>query len=119
MSEKPGENKPNDPFESWRVLRDNSMDAWAKTMVEYVNSDAYTKTNGAILDTYLTASGPFRELLEKTMIRALEQLNMPTRADFVNLAQRLTNIEIRLDDLDAKLDRMDAGRAKPQSSKEK
>ena len=80
------------------------MDAWAKAMVHAVNTDAYAKATGAILDAYLTASGPFREALEKTMTQALQQFSMPTREDFISLAERMTNIELRLDDLDAKLD---------------
>ena len=107
MSDKSDGQKPFDPFEAWRGLRDANMDAWAKLMVEAVNSDAYAKATGTMLDSYLTASAPFREMLEKTMTRALEQFSMPTRADFVSLAQRLTNIEMRLDDLDAKLDRFE------------
>jgi len=83
------------------------MDAWAKAMVQAVNTDAYAKATGAILDAYLTASGPFREALEKTMTQALQQFSMPTREDFVSLAERLTNVELRLDDLDAKLDRIE------------
>lgn len=109
MNEKPDGDKIFDPFEAWRGLRDANMDAWSKMMIEGVNTDAYAKASGAMLDNYLTASGPFREMLETTMTRVLGQLSMPTRDDFVSLAQRLTNIEIRLDDLDAKLDRMAAG----------
>ena len=121
MSEKSNGDQPYDPFEAWRSLRDANMDAWAKMMIEGVNSDAYAKATGAMLDSYLTASGPFREMLEKTMVRALEQLSMPSRSDFVSLAQRLTNIEMRLDDLDAKLDRPEAGgkeQARSQTRKE-
>jgi hypothetical protein len=110
MEDKPNGDQPYDPFEAWRSLRDANMDAWSKMMIEGVNTDAYAKATGAMLDSYLTASGPFREMLEKTMLRALEQLSMPSRADFVNLAQRLTNIEMRLDDLDAKLDRQESAR---------
>jgi hypothetical protein len=51
-------------------------------------------------------SAPFREVIEKTMVKALEQLAMPTRADVLSIAERMTNIEMRLDDLDAKLDQM-------------
>src|SRR5438270_6622893 len=104
MSEPNAGSKPFDPFEAWRGMRDAGMDAWAKAMAETVNTDAYAKTSGAMLDAYLTGSAPFREMLEKTMLRALEQLSMPSRADFVSLADRLTNIEMRLDDMDAKLD---------------
>jgi len=41
------------------------------------------------------------------MLHVLEQLSMPSRADFVSLAERATNIEMRLDDMDAKLDRIE------------
>src|SRR5580692_1080972 len=96
--------KAFDPMDPWRGVRDVYMDAWAKTMVETVNSEAYAQATGTILDTYLTVSAPFREALEKAMVKTLEQLAMPSRADVVSIAERMTNIEMRLDDLDAKLD---------------
>jgi len=98
--------KPPDPMEAFRDMRDTYLDAWAKAMVETVNSDAYAKTSGAVLDNYLSASSPFREAVEKAMLRVLEQLSMPSRADFISLADRVTNIEMRLDDMDAKLDQI-------------
>ena len=93
-----------DPMEPWRGLRDVYMDAWAKTMVDMVNSEAYAQATGSMLDTYLAVSSPFREAIEKAMLKTLEQLAMPSRADIVSIAERMTNIEMRLDDLDAKLD---------------
>lgn len=99
--------KPPDPMEAFRDLRDGYLDAWAKAMVETVNTDAYAKTSGVVLDTYLSASSPFREAVEKAMLHVLEQLSMPSRADFVSLADRVTNIEMHLDDMDAKLDRIE------------
>jgi polyhydroxyalkanoic acid synthase PhaR subunit len=100
-----------DPFEAWRKMQEVNMDAWSKAMVQAVNTESYAKATGALLDAYLTASNPFREALEKTMRQALQQLSMPTRDDFVSLAERLTNIELRLDDMDAKLDRMEKSHA--------
>jgi len=38
---------------------------------------------------------------------------MPSRVDFIGLAERLTNVEMRLDDLDAKLDRIEGIFSKP------
>jgi hypothetical protein len=40
------------------------------------------------------------------MVQALQQLSMPSRADFVSLADRMTNVEMKLDDMDAKLDQL-------------
>ena len=99
--------KSVDPMDTWRQMRDNYLDAWAKAMVEAVNSDAYAKASGVMLDTYLSASTPLREATEKTMLQALQQLSMPSRADFISLADRLSNVEMRLDDMDAKLDRIE------------
>ena len=91
-------------MDPWRSMRDTYLDVWAKSMVEAVNSEAYAQASGAILDSYLTASSPFREAVEKTMLKVLEQMSMPSRADVVSLAERMTNVEMRLDDMDAKLD---------------
>jgi hypothetical protein len=105
-----------DPMEPWRGVRDVYMDAWAKAMIEMVNTEAYAQASGAMLDTYLTVSAPFREAIEKAMLKTLEQLAMPSRADFVSIAERMTNIEMKLDDMDAKLDAVRALLTKPIST---
>jgi|SRR5271165_1475142 len=105
-----------DSMEPWRGMRDVYMDAWAKTMVDMVNTEAYAQASGAMLDSYLTVSAPFREAIEKAMLKTLEHLAMPSRADFISIAERMTNIEMKLDDLDAKLDAMYALLAKPGSA---
>ncbi len=104
MGDEAKDAKPFDPMEPWRGVRDVYLDAWAKTMVDMVNTEAYAQATGTMLDTYLTVSTPFREAVEKAMLKTLEQLAMPSRADVVSIAERMTNIEMRLDDLDAKLD---------------
>ena len=104
MSDSNNTDKPFDPFEAWRDVRNNSLDAWSKMMIQAVNSEDYAKSSGAMLDAYLTASIPFNEMLKKAMTQALQQANMPTRADVISLAERLTQVEMHLDDLDAKLD---------------
>jgi len=105
--------KQYDPMNAFRDVRDTYLDAWAKAMVETVNTESYARTTGTMLDTYLSASSPFREAVEKAMLRVLEQLSMPSRADFMSLADRATNIEMRLDDMDAKLDRIEKLLTKP------
>ena len=102
-----------DPMSSFRQMRDAYLDVWAKAMVETVNTEAYAKATGTLLDSYLAVSSPFREAVEKAMLQALTQLSMPSRADFIGLAERLTNVEMRLDDMDAKLDRIEGLFSKP------
>ena len=82
------------------------MPTWslAKSMVDLVNTDAYAESTGAMLDAWLTTSGPFRKVMETTMSQVLTQLNLPTRDDVTRLAERLTNIEMRLDDMESTLD---------------
>jgi hypothetical protein len=105
-----------DPMNSFRQMRDAYLDVWAKTMVDTVNTEAYAKATGNMLDTYLALSSPFREAVEKGLLQALQQLNLPSRVDFMGLAERLTNVEMRLDDMDAKLDRIEGLLSKPASS---
>jgi hypothetical protein len=115
MSKQPEPSNPLDPFDTlntmrdasmktWQMMRDASLETWSKMMIDFVNSEAYSQATGQWLDTYLTLSQPFQRVLETTMTQTLTRLNMPTRSEVTNLAERLTNIEMRLDDLDAKLD---------------
>ncbi|HLI05684.1 MAG TPA: hypothetical protein VKV40_03870 [Ktedonobacteraceae bacterium] len=115
MSKEPEPTNPLDPFDTlnimreaslktWQAMRDASLETWSKVMIDFVNSDAYSRATAQWLDTYLTISQPFQRALETTMTQTLARLNMPTRAEVTSLAERMTNIEMRLDDLDAKLD---------------
>ena len=98
--------KTFDPFESFREVRDSYLDAVSKGMVEAVNTEAYAKATGAMLEWSLTATEPFRQTVEKSMLQAMQQLSLPSRQEIASLAERFTNLELRVDDLDAKLDRV-------------
>ncbi len=115
MTQSNGEFNPFDPTGMLKGMRDSNMEAWAKMMVEYVNTDAYAESTGAMLDAWLTTSSPFRKVMEKSVNQAMEQLNLPTRDDVTRIAERLTNIEMRLDDLDAKLDELPQACGNPSS----
>jgi len=104
MSENNDSFNPFDPTGMLRNMRDSNMTAWSKMMIQFVNTDAYAQATGTMLDAWLTTSAPFRQVIEKITTQALANLNMPSRADVIRLAERLTNIEMRLDDLEAKLD---------------
>lgn len=100
------EKKTHDPFEPFRGMRDAYLEGLSKAMIDAVNTEGYAQATGAMLDCYLTASAPFREALEKTMLQAMQQLSIPSRQELANLAERFTNVEMRLDDVDAKLDKL-------------
>lgn len=99
-----GDYNPFDPAGMLKSMRDANLEAWAKVMVDFVNSDAYAEASGAMLDAWLTSSSPFRKTMEDVLSRVMAELNMPSRDDVTRVAERLTNIEMRLDDLEAKLD---------------
>ena len=104
MSEKNDTVNPFDPTGMFKSMRDANLESWSKMMIQLVNTDAYSQATATMLDTWLTASAPFRKALESVMTRVLTNLSMPTRGDVTSLAERLVNIEIRLDDLAAKLE---------------
>ena len=104
MSEKNDTFNPFDPTGMMKAMRDSSMDAWSKMMIQLVNTEAYAQGTAAMLDAWLSTSAPFRKAIEAAMHQALTNLGMPTRTDVISLADRLINIEMRLDDLEAKLE---------------
>jgi hypothetical protein len=113
-----GSTKAADALEQWRELRDSYIDIWAKASGEAVNSEAYAQASGTMLEAYLSSSSPFRDAQKKAMIGALEQCNMPSRDDYVRLAERLSNMELLLDDMDARLRQIHqlVSKAAPQTS---
>ncbi|MCC6491815.1 MAG: hypothetical protein IT424_02215 [Pirellulales bacterium] len=104
MSENGTRTDPLDPTGVLKGMRDAAMTNWAQMMTHLVNTEAYAGATGAMLDASLSASAPFRKLMESTMAQSLANLNMPSREDFIRLAEQLTHIEMRLDDMEAKLD---------------
>ena len=115
MSDKTETFNPFDPTGMFKTMRDSGMDAWSKTMIQLVNTEAYAQATANLLDAWLTSSGPFRRAIETAMTQALVNLNLPTRDDVTRLAERLTSIEMRLDDLDARLDEAPRGKGRRNS----
>jgi hypothetical protein len=110
---------PFDPTGMLKSMRDSSMDAWSKMMIQFVNTDAYAQATASVLDACLSSSAPLRKAVDTAMAQALANAHMPSREDVTRLAERLTNIEMRLDDIEAKLDealrseRKSSARSKP------
>ena len=112
MSQPPDRSAPTnlfDPFGLWKQSQQAMLESWSKSMTEAVNTDAYAESTGRMLDSYLTVSAPLRKIIDQTMTQLLNQLGLPSRAEVVSLAERMTNIELRLDDLDARLDEIQRG----------
>lgn len=71
---------PNDPFGTWRTIRDANLDAWAKGMTSFVNTEVFAKAIGLQLDTLLATSGPVKDMVHQYMDSYLAQINMPCAA---------------------------------------
>ena len=50
--------------------------------------------------------GFVRKQVTSAMEQYLQQMNLPTRKEVIDLAERLTHIEMTIDDLDAKIDKV-------------
>lgn len=104
-----GNKKTYNPFEPFRGMRDAYLESLSNAMIGIVNTESYAQATGAMLDCYLTASAPFREVLEKSLLQTMQQLSFPSRQEVASLAERFANVEMRLDDMDAKLDNLAKG----------
>lgn len=105
MSQTPNDGfDPNDPIGTWRTIRDANLDAWAKSMAAFTNTEVFAKAIGMQMDTLLASTAPVQKTVHDYMETYLAQVNMPSRSEVVNLASRMTNIELRLDDMQAQLD---------------
>src|ERR1035438_8296932 len=104
MAQSANTSDSRDAFDGLREMRDAYLNVMSKAMIDLVNSDAYTKSTGDMLEGYLAWATPFRETLDSWMRQTLEQMSLPSRQEVAALAERFTHIEMRLDDLDAKLD---------------
>lgn len=97
---------PFDPFSQWQAMRDRTMEAWSKMMLDFVHSDAYATASAKWLDSYLTLSQSFQGVVDQAMTQTMSQYKIPSTEDFNRLAERIWNIELKLDDLDARLGEM-------------
>lgn len=102
-----------DPFALWRDLRSQLEKGVAELASQGVNSDEFS----AGMHKALGASLATRQVTRELMQRYLEALNVPTRADFQALGERLQAIEDSLLGMSAALDRLGgaepAGNARP------
>jgi polyhydroxyalkanoate synthesis regulator phasin len=102
MSEK----SPSDPFSQMLQLYDDWTKTWSSAMSEMVASKGFADSVTQQMESGLSTMGLFRRQVNEAMEQYLQQMSLPTRREVLNLAERLTHIEMRLDDLDAKLDGM-------------
>ncbi len=106
MSDKEQEQKQVDPFAQMVQFYDTWSKTWAQAMSEAVSSKSFAESMGQHIEGALETWGLMRKQMNDLMAQSLRQMNLPTRDEVLNLAERLTRVEMALDDLDAKLDQI-------------
>jgi SMC interacting uncharacterized protein involved in chromosome segregation len=103
MSEE-NEKQVGDPFSQMVQLYDDWTQNWAGAASEMVSSKSFADSMAQQSESALSATQMMRRQVSQLMEQSLQQMNLPSRKEILNIAQRLTNVEMRLDDMEAKLD---------------
>ena len=104
MSEQNSGHPESDPFAPVVQFTDRWMKTWSNVMSDVVASESFATTMGEQIEGMLEATKLVQQQMKVSMEQYLQQMSLPSRDQILNLAERLTNIEMRLDDLDAKVD---------------
>jgi hypothetical protein len=106
MSEEETKKEDIDPMANMIEFYDNWTKAWASTMSDAVASERFAQSAAEQMDGGLEFMGFMRKQVTGAMEQYLQQMNLPTRKEVIDLAERLTHIEMTIDDLDAKIDKV-------------
>lgn len=105
MSEKePKEQGPVDPFAPIIHFSDMMMKSWSDVLSKTVASESFAQSMGQQMEGFMEATKLMRQQMRSTVEQYSQQMNLPTRQQIANVAERLTNVEMRVDDMEAKLD---------------
>jgi len=103
MAEK-DEKTQADPFAQMVQFYDDWTKTWAGAASEMVSSKDFANSVGQQLESTLSMTQLMRRQMSEVMEQSLQQMSLPTRKQIVDIAGRMTNIEMRLDDIEARLD---------------
>jgi polyhydroxyalkanoate synthesis regulator phasin len=103
-------NAKKNPFDplglfSWmRPIQDAWLDGMTKLLNQAVQSPEVSRATGSYSDAYLKMMEPFQQYISASVARTMQHLQLPTRSEINNLANRITQLEKRIDDLVALLE---------------
>ncbi len=111
----------HDPFEMWRDWLNRTEAQVNAALNQVTTSPQYSKVQGKLTDALLD----FQRSMNETTQRYFQTLNVPTRADVLDLAERLSGIDQRLQQIEGSLAHLGAGtkpaapaaRARPRRTK--
>lgn len=104
MSTENNEKANVDPFAPIVQFSDLWMKSWADVLSQTVANQSFAESMGGQLEGFMEATKLMRQQVKVSMEQALEQANMPSREQVINLAERVTHIEMVIDDIEIKVD---------------
>ncbi len=90
------------PWQLWRRAMGKAMEQAGPAVDKLVATEGYARLMNQGLSTVLEATIPLRAFTNQVGEFAAEWLNIPTRAQLIELGKRVNHIEMLLDDLDVK-----------------
>ena len=104
MGEKDEKPQASDPFSQMVQFYDDWTKTWAGAASEMVSSKGFADSVAQQLESTLSMTQLMRRQMSEIMEQSLQQMSLPSRKQVLDIAGRMTNLEMRLDDLEAKLD---------------
>lgn len=106
MSDEKPEKSDIDPFAQMIQFYDSMSKSWASAMSDAVSSKSFAESMGQQVESNLETMSLIQKQFGDLNEQFLQQMNIATRKEIVNIAERITKLELALDDLDAKLDQV-------------
>lgn len=95
--------QPRSPFPDpteWKTQFDEAVRQWNDFLSNMMGSEAYAAASSRYMDAFLD----FQGMLGQNVERYLQSINVPTRSDFLALAERIAAVEARIEELSTKID---------------
>lgn len=113
--------KPNDPMQLWHSMLAEMEKGFNAMATQVMGTEQFAKTAHQLTGASVGAQKTMGDMMEKYLV----SMNMPSRAQMVNMGERLQAIESQLNEIKALLNRAhpdavtDAGSAVPRPPRTK
>ena len=92
---------PTDLLNSWKQMAEQAEGQWNQYLNQMMGTEQFAELMGRSMERYLAQ----QQALGDSVDRALRSMNLPTRADFAALSERVAALETQLSLLNAERQR--------------
>ena len=89
-----------DPLKMWKEFYDQNEKYWDDFITEKMRTEDFSQFLGKVLEMNMY----YKDMMNKTSERTLEEMNMPTKNDIANVASLVINLEAKVDNLEDFID---------------